>query len=110
MERVTLKDSPIIEGIPKDDEGNEAQEKEAQGNEIQGNEVEPTQQLPKDWRYNSHHPKDRVIGEVSQGVTTRSKLHNFCGHYAFISHFEPKSVLEAEANSYWLLAMQEELN
>ena len=57
MEKVTLEDSPIIEDKPKDDEGNEAKEKEAQGNEIQGIEVEPTQQLPKDWRYNPHHPR-----------------------------------------------------
>jgi len=33
-----------------------------------------------------------------------------CGYYAFISHFEPKNILEAEGDSYWLLAMQEELN
>ena len=45
-----------------------------------------------------------------RGVTTRSKLHDLCGNYAFISHFEPKNILEAEGDSYWLLAMQEELN
>ena len=94
--------------MPKDDERNEVQENEVQGNEIQEIEVEPTQQLPKDWRYNPHHPKDLVIGEVSKGVTTRPKLHDYCGHYAFISHVEPKNVLEAEADSYWLLAMQEQ--
>ena len=75
--------------------------------EIQEVEVEPTQPLPKDWRYNPHHHKDLIIGEVSKGVTTRSKLHDICGHYAFISHFEPKNILEAEGDSYWLLAMQE---
>ena len=32
------------------------------------------------------------------------------GHYAFISHIEPKNILKAEGDSYWLLAMQEELN
>ena len=31
-----------------------------------------------------------------------------CGNFAFISHFEPKNILEAEGDSYWLLAMQEE--
>ena len=45
-----------------------------------------------------------------KGVTTRSKLHELCGNFAFISHFEPKNILEAEGDSYWLLAMQEELN
>ena len=27
-----------------------------------------------------------------------------------LSHIEPKNILKAEADSYWLLAMQEELN
>ena len=72
--------------------------------------MKPTQQLSKDWRYNPHHLKDLVIGEVSKGVTTRSKLHDLCGNYVFISHFEPKNILEAEGDSYWFLAMQEELN
>ena len=30
--------------------------------------------------------------------------------FAFNSHIEPKNILEAEGDSYWLLAMQEELN
>ena len=110
LEKVTLEDTPTMGDKPKDDEGSEAKIQEAQGNEDQTNGEEPTQQLPKDWRYNPHHPKDLVIGDVSKGVTTRSKLHDYCGHYAFISHVEPKNVLEAEADSYWLLAMQEELN
>ena len=63
-----------------------------------------------DWRFTPHHPKDLIIGEVSKGVTTHSKLHDLRGHYAFISHFESKNILEAEGDSYWLLAMQEELN
>ena len=29
---------------------------------------------------------------------------------AFISHIEPKNIIEAEGDSYWLFAMQEELN
>ena len=33
-----------------------------------------------------------------------------CGHYAFISYIEPKNILEAKGDSYWLLAMQKELN
>ena len=44
------------------------------------------------------------------GETTRSKLHDLYGHFAFISNIEPKNILEAETDSYWLLAMQEEFN
>ena len=57
--------------------------------------MEPTQPLLKDWRFASKHLKDLIIGDVSKGVATRSKLH------------ELKNILEAEADSYWLLAMQE---
>ena len=84
MERATLKNSPTVEDMQKDDERNELQENEVQGNKIQEVEVEPTQPLSKDWRYNPHHPKDLIIGKVSKGVTTRSKLHDLCGNYAFI--------------------------
>jgi len=45
-----------------------------------------------------------------RGVTIRSKLLDICGHFAFISHIEPKNILKTEGDSYWLLAMQEELN
>ena len=72
--------------------------------------MENSQPLPKDWRYATNHPKELILGDVSKGVTTRSKLHDLCGNFAFISHFEPKNILEAEGDLYWLLAMQEELN
>ena len=67
-------------------------------------EVETTQSLSKDYKYATNRPKELIIGDVSKRVTTRSKLHNICGHYAFISRIEPKNILEAEGDSYWLLA------
>ena len=100
MEKIILKDSPIKEEKPKINVQDKVQEVE----------VEPTQPLPKDWRFTTNHSKDHIIGDVSKGVTTQSKLHDLCGHFAFISHIEPTNILEAEADSYWLLAMQEELN
>ena len=60
--------------------------------------METTQPLPKDWRFASNHLKDLIIGDVSKGVTTRSKLHDLFGHFAFISYIEPKNIIEAEAN------------
>ena len=62
--------------------------------------MEPTQLLLKDWRYASSHSKDLIIGDVSQGVLTRSILQDICGHYAFISHIELKNIHEAEVDSY----------
>ena len=90
MEKITLKDSPIEEEKLKFD---------IQG-EVQEVEMEPMLPLPKDWRYATSHPKGLIIGDVSKGVSTRSKLHDLCGHYAFISHIEPKNILEAEGDSY----------
>jgi hypothetical protein len=32
-----------------------------------------------------HHPIDQILGDISKGVTTRSRLANFCEHYSFVS-------------------------
>ena len=74
--------------------------KDEEHGEVQDGEVEPSQSLPKYWRYTTNHPKDLIIGDVSKGVTTRSKLHDICAHFAFLSHIEPKKILEAEGDSY----------
>jgi len=50
------------------------------------------------------------LGDVSNKVTTLSKLLDIYGRVEFLSHIEPKNILEAEGDSYWLLTMQEELN
>jgi hypothetical protein len=31
------------------------------------------------------HPVDQILGDISKGVTTRSRLANFCEHYSFVS-------------------------
>ena len=84
----TWKDSPIQE------------EKQESIGEVQNNKEESSQPLPKDWRYATNHPKELILGDVSKGITTRSKLHKLCGNFAFISHFEPKNILEVEGDSY----------
>jgi hypothetical protein len=57
-----------------------------------------------------NHPVDQILGDISKGVTTRSRLANFCEHYSFVSSIEPFRVEEALQDSDWVLAMQEELN
>jgi hypothetical protein len=42
-----------------------------------------------------HHPVDQILGDISKGVTTRSRLANFCEHYSFVSSIEPFRVEEA---------------
>jgi hypothetical protein len=57
-----------------------------------------------------NHPFDQIMGDISKGVTTRSRLANFCEHYSFVSSIEPFRVEEALQDPDWVLAMQEELN
>jgi hypothetical protein len=55
---------------------------------------------------------DPILGGISdiKGVTTRSRLVNFCEHYSFVSSIEPFRVEETLLDPDWVLAMQEELN
>jgi hypothetical protein len=57
-----------------------------------------------------HHPVDQILGDISKGVTTRSRLAAFCEHYSFVSSIEPSRVEEALQDPDWVLAMQKELN
>jgi hypothetical protein len=57
-----------------------------------------------------NHPVDQILGDISKGVTTRSRLANFCEHYSFVSSIESFRVEEALQDPDWVLAMQEELN
>jgi hypothetical protein len=42
-----------------------------------------------------NHPVDQILGDINKGVTTRSRLANFCEHYSFVSYIEPFRVEEA---------------
>jgi hypothetical protein len=57
-----------------------------------------------------HHPVDQILGDIIKGVTTRSRLANFCENYSFVSSIEPFRVEEALQDPNLALAMQEELN
>jgi hypothetical protein len=39
-------------------------------------------------------PLDTIIGDISRGVQTRSKLALFCEHFSFVSFIEPKKIVE----------------
>jgi hypothetical protein len=56
------------------------------------------------------HPVDNILGSIHRGVTTRSRLANFCKHYSFVSMLEPLKVEDALGYADWVMAMQEELN
>jgi hypothetical protein len=56
------------------------------------------------------HPVDNILGSIQRGVTTRSRLTNFCAFYSFVSSLEPLSVKQALEDPNWIITMEEELN
>jgi hypothetical protein len=38
---------------------------------------------------------DSIIGDISRGVQTRSRLTSFCEHFSFMSSIEPKKIDDA---------------
>jgi hypothetical protein len=56
------------------------------------------------------HPLDSIIGDISRGVQTRSRLILFCEHFSFVLSIEPKKIDEALKDVDWVNAMYEELN
>ncbi|GJZ61176.1 putative ribonuclease H-like domain-containing protein [Tanacetum coccineum] len=64
-------------------------------------------------KWTKDHLIDNVIGDPSRPVSTRQQLQDetlFCYFDAFLSSVEPKSYKDALTESYWIAAMQEELN
>ena len=58
----------------------------------------------------TNHILEQVIGDVKEGVETRTHHNQFQNHYAFISPAEPKNIQEAIEHESWMLSSQEELN
>ena len=56
------------------------------------------------------HSLATIIGDISRGVQTRSRLDSFCEHFSFVSSIEPKTIDEALKDVDWVNAMHEELN
>jgi hypothetical protein len=56
------------------------------------------------------HLVDQILGDISKGITTRSRIANFCEHYSFVSSIEPFRVEEALQDTDWMMTMLEELN
>jgi hypothetical protein len=50
-----------------------------------------------------------ILGDINNGVTTRSRIANFCENYSSMSSIEPFRINDALKDSYWVMAMQEEL-
>jgi hypothetical protein len=48
---------------------------------------------------------DQILGAISKGVTTHSRIANFCEHYSFVSSIEPFRVEEALHDPDCVMAM-----
>jgi hypothetical protein len=93
--------------VPQEEMRDQGGAQEEQVMEEEAPQVPPTQVRATIQR---NHPVDQILGDISKGVTTRSRLANFCEHYSFVSSIEPFRVEEALQDPDWVLAMQEELN
>jgi hypothetical protein len=78
--------------VPQEEEHDQGGAQEEQAMEEEAPRAPPTQVRATIHR---HHPVDQILGDISKGVTTRSRLANFCEHYSFVSSIEPFRVKEA---------------
>jgi hypothetical protein len=101
----TLVHSPTQdeEQVPQDEGLDQEGAHEEQDKEEELSQVPPTQVRSTIQR---NHLVDQILGDISKGVTTRSRLANFCEHYSFVSSIEPFRVEEALQDLDWVLAMQ----
>jgi hypothetical protein len=49
------------------------------------------------------------LGDIHKGVTTSSRIANFCENYSFVSSLEPLKVEDALRDLDWVVVVQEEL-
>ena len=61
------------------------------------------------WVQHNHSIQD-VIGNVTDGLQTRSKTSNVIHYACYTSSLEPKTMFEAIEDEEWVLAIQDELN
>ncbi|GAU51065.1 hypothetical protein TSUD_411780 [Trifolium subterraneum] len=115
----------VIDDVPSDaktDESPDAEAFEFQSEEtasVEELEVTPDSPITDDTiapvnkgpstRVQKNHPKDLIIGNPDEGITTR-RNQDIISNSCFVSNIEPKNVKEALTDNYWITAMQEELN
>jgi hypothetical protein len=110
LEEVLLpQDMPtIMENEQEEVASEEAIEQDESDDQIQKHSLVPHPRVHQGIQRDHH--VDSILGSIRRGVTTRSRLANFCEFYSFVSSLEPLKVEEALSDSDWIIAMQEELN
>jgi hypothetical protein len=81
------------EQVHHDDGMDQGRAQEQKGREKEGVPQEPPTQVYTNIQRD--HLVDQILGDISKGVTTRSRIANFCEHYSFVSSIEPLRVEEA---------------
>ncbi|WJX29432.1 hypothetical protein P8452_18073 [Trifolium repens] len=121
---VVVKDSPPKEiddtnqGTPVDDNvehdvealehpSNEESTEESLEEEGEASSEPQVQNKGPSVRVQKNHPKDLIIGNPDQGITTR-RTNDVIANSCFVSMFEPKNVKEALTDEAWIEAIQEE--
>ena len=67
-------------------------------------------EFPREWRTEKDLSLDNIIGEISKGVSSRSRLKVLCKNMAFVSQVDRGNINEALRDELWLMAIHEELN
>ena len=67
-------------------------------------------EIPREWRTQKDLSLDNIVGEISKGVSTWSRLRILCNNMVFVSQVEPRNIDEALCDEHWLMAMHEDLN
>ncbi|XP_015933939.1 uncharacterized protein LOC107460120 [Arachis duranensis] len=114
---VTFGDDGKGNQVKKDDK--KAQNHESGGNHESTSSLSPLvtesaskSTRPREWIFLKNYLQEFVIGDVSQGVKTRSSTRkaNEETNIAFLSQMEPQNVKEALDDPSWVKAMEDELH
>lgn len=80
-------DHPEAVKIEEEEDDNSEKEKDESLNKVDN--------IPLAWRSLEDHPIENIFGDITKGMTTRSKLSNLYYHFAFVSQVEPKNTKDA---------------
>lgn len=95
-------DRPEVVKPEKEEDENSEKEKEESSTKVND--------IPLPWRTYKDHPIDKILGDITKGVTICSKISNLCYHFALVSQKEPKNAKETLLDEHWLMPIQDELN
>jgi hypothetical protein len=103
-EELLPQDMPtIVENEQVASEEEEVIEQDEQDDQIQRHSLVPHPRVHQGIQRD--HPVDNILGSIRRGVTTRSRLADFCEFYSFVSSLEPLKVEEALSDPNWIIAM-----